>query len=468
MHKGEDITLTIESLSGDGKTVARQDGMVFFVENAVPGDVVRVRIWKLKKNYAEARAIEILTPSALRTNPRCKHFGVCGGCRWQNLSYESQLTFKHQNVVDAFSHIGGFSNVEVLPTLGCDDRYFYRNKMEYTFARDRWLTAEEMLRKDEITQEVALGLHIPERYDKVLNIEECYLQSDLSPAILKTVREICRVWSLSVYSTKTHQGYLRHLVIRDGKRTGEVMVNLVTTSDWPEAMQNMTALLLKQFPEITTIVNNITDRKSMVAFGDRENICHGPGFITEQLGRYSFRISANSFFQTNTLQAEKLYETAKQFAGLASTDVLYDLYSGTGTIACYLSDAAERVVGVEVVESAVNDAKRNAEANRISNCYFLLGDLKDKLTKDSSWLNEHPRPTVVLVDPPRSGMHPKVIQQIAKLSPRRIVYVSCNPSTQARDVKLLAESGYELKMVQPVDMFPHTDHIEAVVLLTRV
>ena len=339
---------------------------------------------------------------------------------------------------------------------------------EYTFARDRWLTAEEMLRKDEITQEVALGLHIPERYDKVLNIEECYLQSDLSPAILKTVREICRVWSLSVYSTKTHQGYLRHLVIRDGKRTGEVMVNLVTTSDWPEAMQNMTVLLLKQFPGITTIVNNITDRKSMVAFGDRENICHGPGFITEQLGRYSFRISANSFFQTNTLQAEKLYETAKQFAGRASTDVLYDLYSGTGTIACYLSDAAERVVGVEVVESAVNDAKRNAEANRISNCYFLLGDLKDKLTKDSSWLNEHPRPTVVLVDPPRSGMHPKVIQQIAKLSPRRIVYVSCNPSTQARDVKLLAESGYELKMVQPVDMFPHTDHIEAVVLLTRV
>ena len=467
MHKGEDITLTIESLTGDGKTIARHDGMVFFVENAVPGDVVRARFWKLKKNYAEARAMEILTPSPSRVDAKCRHFGVCGGCRWQNLSYEAQLKFKYRNVVDAFQRIGGFDRVEVAPVLGCDEQFLYRNKMEFTFSRNRWLTTEEMQSGQEVTEEVALGLHIPRRYDKVLNIEECWLQSDVSSAILTTVREICRVWNLSVYSTKTHDGYLRHLVIRDGKRSGELMVNLVTTYDWPEAMQNMTKLLLKQFPGITTIVNNITDRKSMVAFGDQEKIYHGAGFITEQLGKYTFHISANSFFQTNTLQAEKLYNIAGSFADLKSTDVLYDLYSGTGTIACFLSNAVSRVVGIEVVESAITDAKRNAELNAISNCFFLLGDLKEKLTKDTSWLKEHPLPTVVVVDPPRSGIHPKVIPQIAKLVPERIVYVSCNPSTQARDARLLADSGYELKSVQPVDMFPHSDHIEAVALLVR-
>ncbi len=467
MHKGEDITLTIESLTGDGKTVARHDGMVFFVENAVPGDVVRARFWKLKKNYAEARAMEILSPSPLRMEAKCVHFGVCGGCSWQNLSYEAQLKFKHQNVVDAFQRIGAFDSVEVEPVLGCDEQFFYRNKMEFTFSRNRWLTTEEMQSHEEVAEEVALGLHIPRRYDKVLNIEECWLQSEVSSAILTTVREICRVWNLSVYSTKTHDGYLRHLVVRDGKRSGEVMVNLVTTYDWPEAMQSMTNLLIKQFPGITTIVNNITDRKSMVAFGDREKIYHGTGFITEQLGRFVFHISANSFFQTNTIQAEKLYEIAGRFAGLKPTDVLYDLYSGTGTIACFLSDAVGRVVGIEVVQSAITDAQRNAKLNGISNCTFLLGDLKEKLTKDNSWLKDHPRATVMIVDPPRSGMHPKVVQKIAGLAPERIVYVSCNPSTQARDARLLADSGYELKAVQPVDMFPHTDHIEAVALLVR-
>jgi len=467
MKTDEEIVLNVESLSGDGKTVARKDGMVYFLENAVPGDVVRARVWKRKKNYAEARAFEIITPSSLRVQPKCKHFGVCGGCRWQNLSYEAQLKFKHQVVVDAFKRIGGFDQVETRPVIGCEDRYLYRNKMEFTFSRNRWLTEEEMLRKDEIREEVALGLHIPGRYDKVLNVEECWLQSETSTAILRSVREICRVWELSVYSTKTHEGYLRHLMIRDGKSTGELMVNLVTTHDLPDVMQKMTELLVKHFPPITTIVNNITERKSMVAFGDREVCYHGPGFITEKIGRYTFRISANSFFQTNTAQAERLYETATELANLSPGSVVYDLYSGTGTIAIVLSGAAERVVGIEVVESAIADAEKNVELNRIPNCFFLLGDLKEKLTKDSSWLKEHPRPTVVVADPPRSGMHPKVIQQIVKLSPERLVYVSCNPSTQARDAKDLTESGYALQLVQPVDMFPHTDHIEAVALFSR-
>lgn len=476
MEKGAEVVLNIESLSGDGNAVARLDGVVFFVspavggENAVPGDSVRARIWKLKKNYAEARAVAIVTPSPHRTEAKCKHFGVCGGCRWQNLEYEKQLEYKRLHILDTFKRIGGFDDPVVLPVIGCEDPYFYRNKMEFTFSNYRWLTDEEMQRKDEIGSELALGFHVPERYDKVVNVEECWLQSEVSAAIVNSVREICKGWNLSVYSTETHEGYLRHLVIREGKRTGDLMVNLVTTYDWPEAMQNMTTLLLKHFPQITTIVNNITDRKSMVAFGDQEKVYHGSGFITEKLGEHLFQISANSFFQTNTIQAEKLYGVAKEFGELKSNDIVYDLYSGTGTISLFLSGAVELIIGIEVVESAIANARHNAGLNHISNCYFLQGDLKDRLTKDSPdgpGLRDHPNPTVIVTDPPRSGMHEKVIRQIVKLSPRRVVYVSCNPATQARDAALLAAGGFTLCEIQPVDMFPHTDHIEAVASFTR-
>jgi 23S rRNA (uracil1939-C5)-methyltransferase len=467
MQKGDEIALKLERLSGEGKAVARHDGMVFFVEKAVPGDLVRARITKLKKNFADARAVEILTPSPLRVTPKCKHFGVCGGCSWQNLSYEAQLHFKRRLVVDAFERIGGVADPAVHPVLGCEDPYFYRNKMEFTFSNYRWLTDEEVRRKEEVRQEVALGLHVPERFDKVLNLEECWLQSELSSAILNAVREICRVWGLTVYSTETQEGYMRHLVIRQGKRTDDLMVNLVTSSDWPEAMENMTGLLCKQFPQITTVVNNITARRSMVARGDLEKVYYGPGTISEKLGEFTYRLSANSFFQTNTLQTERMYEAVRTLANLRPQDVVYDLYCGTGAIAIYLSPSVERVVGVELVESSIADAERNAEANRIGNCYFLQGDLKERLTTDSTWLGEHPRPTVVVTDPPRSGMHPKVVGQIVKLAPERIVYVSCNPATQARDAKLLSENGYALESVQPVDMFPHTDHIEAVALFLK-
>ncbi|MFI5252022.1 MAG: 23S rRNA (uracil(1939)-C(5))-methyltransferase RlmD [Bacteroidota bacterium] len=467
MIKGDEVELQIESITGEGKTIARKEGMVYFVEHAVPGDTVRARLWKIKKNYCEARALEVVKPSPLRVNAKCKHFGVCGGCKWQDLSYEAQLNFKRQNVIDAFTRIGGFSEVDVKSVIGCDEPYFYRNKMEFTFSRRQWLTKEELNTTIDDQDGVALGLHVPQRYEKVLNLDECWLQSEISSAILNTVREIARVWKLSVYSTKTHEGYMRHLVIRDSKRTGELMVNLVTTTDWEEAMENITKLLLKQFPQITTIVNNITDRKSMVAFGDSQKIYHGPGYITDKIGDFTFHISANSFFQTNTCQGEKLYGVAKEFAGSKPTDVIYDLYSGTGTIAIFVSGSAELVIGIESVESATTDAAKNAEFNGISNCHFLLGDLKDRLMKDNDWLNDHPSPDIVIADPPRSGMHPKVIEQVVKLSPRRLVYVSCNPGTQARDVKLFSDAGYALKVVQPVDMFPHTDHIEAVALMEK-
>jgi 23S rRNA (uracil1939-C5)-methyltransferase len=464
---GDEIELTIESMSGDGGTVARHEGMVYFVEDAVPGDRVRARIRSVKKNFTQARAVAILAPSPLRVDPRCRHFGVCGGCRWQHLAYDAQLDFKRRRVEDAFVRIGGFASPEVLPVIGCESPWFYRNKMEFTFSGRRWLTREEMEKKEEEVESVYLGLHVPERYDKVVDLEECWLQSELSSAILASIREVARGWNLTVYNTEVHQGFLRHLVIRQAKQTGEVMVNLVTSTDWPEAMENLTKLLVSHFPEITTVVNNITSRKSMVALGEVEKIYHGPGYIRERLGGHLFHISANSFFQTNTLQAERLYGVAKDFAGLTPSDVVYDLYSGTGTIALFLSEAVERVVGIEMAESAIRDAGQNARLNKIPNCYFLQGDLKTRMTTDSEWLSEHPKPSVIVADPPRSGMHEKVVEKMIRLAPRTIVYVSCNPSTQARDAKLLAEGGYNLKKVQPVDMFPHTDHIEAVALFTR-
>ena len=361
MQKGEDIVLTMESLSGEGKAVARKDGMVYFVENAVPGDVVQARVWKTKKNFAEARAMVILEPSPSRVEPRCMHFGACGGCKWQNLAYDAQLVHKKKLVVDAFARIGGFADPPVLDPIGCAEPYFYRNKMEFTFATQRWLTNEEMLHKEDVLPEIALGLHVPKRYDKVVDIEECHLQSELSNGILRTVREVSKVWGLTVYSTETHEGYLRHLVIREAKHTGEVMVNLVTSTDLPEIMQNLATLLVKHFPAVTTVVNNITSRKSMVAVGESEKVYFGPGFIRERLGDFTFHISAGSFFQTNTLQAERLYDVVKEFAGLSGKEVLYDLYSGTGTIALSLSRDAERVIGIESVESSIRDAERNAE-----------------------------------------------------------------------------------------------------------
>lgn len=464
MKKGESINLTIESLSGDGRTISHHDGCIVFVEGCVPGDVVLARVIKKKKNYSEAVTEKIVNFSRLRTEARCRHFGVCGGCRWQNLAYESQLEFKRNMVVGAFTHIGSFDDPDILPSLPCEEPYLYRNKMEYTFSNYRWLTEDEFLSAVNLERDVALGLHVPGRYFKVLNIDECFLQSDLSPAILRTIRNECKSLGLTVYSTKTHAGFLRHLVIRDGKRTGDCMVNLVTTHDDEKFMTHITNKLTKEFPGITTIVNNITDRKSMVAQGDSEKIYYGNGYITEKLGKYTFRISANSFFQTNTLQAEKLYSIVKDFADLKKTDVVYDLYCGTGTIAIFLSDAVDQVIGIDIVESASRDAEENAGFNGVSNCFFYCGDLKDKLTRENQWQSKHPPPSVVVLDPPRSGLHPRGLEEIVNLKPERIVYVSCNPATQARDAKVIASGGYRLIKVQPVDMFPHTDHVEAVAL----
>lgn len=469
MEKNEEIILKLDTFAFEGKSIARPDGLVVFVEGGVPGDLARVHIRKVKKQHAEAQVIEVLEPSPLRTDPRCRYFGTCGGCKWQHVKYEAQLDFKRKHVVDALERIGGFSGIAVNPTLGSENIFFYRNKMEFSFG-DKWLPFEELKRRrEEGTGEggFAIGMHPAGMYQKVLDLEECHLQSDESMRIVNAVRRFATRKGLSIYSTHTHTGYLRNLVIRQSAQTGELMVNLVTTDNEPSLMTEMTGELLAEVPAITTVINNITQRKNLVAIGDEEKIYHGPGFITEMIGMRRYRISANSFFQTNTKQAERLYDVAKKMAELKPDDVVFDLYSGTGTIALHVAGDVKEVVGVENVEPAVADAKRNAVDNNVTNCTFVLGDLKERLTHDTAWLNNHPLPDVMVIDPPRAGMHEKVVREVLEMRPERIVYVSCNPATQARDLKLMAPA-YKILDVQPVDMFPHTYHIENVVKLRRM
>lgn len=473
MKRGDECEVTVDRFAAEGKGVARADGYVVFVRGGVSGDHMRVRILKAKRAFAEAEVVELLHPSPLRTPPRCKYFGVCGGCSWQHVSYDAQLAFKRQEVVDAFERIGGFDNVQVHPTIGADDPYFYRNKMEFSFGV-KWLSREEFARIQPSSGEIsehdrfALGLHVPLRYDRVLDIDECWLQSESSRRMVNEVRAFCLEHHLSVYETVTHEGYLRNLVIREGKHTGAVMVNLVTSDYRPAIVQALSDRLLAAFPQITTMVNNVTARKSQVAIGEQEYIVYGPGTITEHIGRRRYRISANSFFQTNTLQAERLYDVVRRMAEVSKKDVVFDLYSGTGTIALHVADAAAEVVGIEAVESAVEDAIRNARENDVANCTFVRGDLKDRLVDDDAWLTQHGTPEVMIIDPPRAGMHEKVVHRIVQMRPHRIVYVSCNPATQARDCAILCRDGtYTLGDAQPVDMFPHTAHVENVVRLTR-
>jgi len=465
LKRGTETELSLERLAFGGHAVGHHEGMVVLVRGGVPGDSVRVRIVKAKRKHAEAEIVEVIRPSSLRAESRCMHFGVCGGCKWQHISYDAQLQTKQQHVADAFERIGNFRSLPIAPIIGSEETYFYRNKIEFSFSRQRWLTADEIVDKGVSVKEFGLGFHTPQRYDKVVNIKKCWLLSESSNGILNTVREFCRERQLSIYSTKTHDGFLRHLVIRQSKRTDETMVNIVTSDDDPGLMRELCRVLLSEFPQITTIVNNITARKSMVAFGEKENVYFGPGYITERMGGFTFRISANSFFQTNTPQAERLYEVVRSLGNLSPKDDVFDLYCGTGTIAIYISNHVAEVAGIDVVAEAIEDAKLNAALNSVRNCRFVLGDLKDKLTKDTSWISRNP--DVVILDPPRSGLHPKVAQQVAALNPSRIVYASCNPTTQARDVRIFADLGYELRGLQPLDMFPHTYHVENVALIER-
>jgi 23S rRNA (uracil1939-C5)-methyltransferase len=482
MKKGDIIELKIERYAFEGKGIARIDkgtivpgakqeggkekNYVVFADGSYPGDTVKVMLLKIKNSYSESKVVEVITPSAYRIPARCRYFGLCGGCKQQDLDYEVQLKFKQQQVEEIFQKMGGFKDFEIDPIIRSEKVFYYRNKMEFSFSDKRWLKKEELADEKIIDKNFALGLHIPNIYDKVLDIEECFLQSEESNRIMNFTREFFKKRNTPIYSTKTHEGYLRNLVIKQSHHTDDLMVNLVTASENDELMNEYTSGLLKEIPTVTTVINNINQKMASVATGDYEKVFHGSGYIYDSIGEYRFRVSANSFFQTNSLQAEKLYGAALDFAQLTGDETVYDLYSGAGTITIFISGKAKEVYAFETIEQAINDAEENAKLNNIRNVKFIKADLYKSFLPivKSEGL---PKPDVMIIDPPRSGMHPTTVQDAIELSPKRIVYVSCNPGTQVRDIKFLTDAGYVLKKIRPVDMFPHTYHIENVALLTK-
>jgi 23S rRNA (uracil1939-C5)-methyltransferase len=437
-----------------------------FADGSYPGDTVKTMLLKIKNSYAESKVVEVLIPSEYRIPARCRYFGLCGGCKQQNLDYDVQLKFKQQQVEEIFQKLGGFKDFKIEPIIPSEKVFYYRNKMEFSFADKRWLKKEELTDDKIIDKNFALGLHIPNIYDKVLDIEECFLQSETSNHIMNFTREFFKKRNTSIHSTKTHEGYLRNLVIKQSHHSDDLMVNLVTSAEDDALMEEYTADLLKEIPTVTTVINNINQKMASVATGDYEKVFHGSGYIYDSIGDYRFRVSANSFFQTNSLQAEKLYATALDFAQLSGDEIVYDLYSGAGTITIFISGRAKEVYAFETIEPAIKDAEENANLNNIKNVNFIKADLY-KTFLPIVKKEGYPKPDVMIIDPPRSGMHPTTIQDVIELSPEKIVYVSCNPGTQVRDIKFLCDAGYVLKKIRPVDMFPHTYHIENVALLEK-
>lgn len=425
---------------------------------------MRARVYKKKKSFAEAEIEEVLSPSVLRTAARCYYFGTCGGCKWQHVDYDAQLDAKTQSVEDALVHNGGFEDVDVRPAIGSEKIYYYRNKMEFSFSAGRWLTREEIDTGRDFDTSFALGLHVPGTFDKVLDLKECHLQSPTSRALVNGVRDLAKKHDWEPWHIRKQVGFLRHLVLREGERTGEIMVNLVTNGSDGDRMKVMADYLKESFPQVTTFVNTIHTGKAQTAIGEEIRTIFGSGVIHDRIGSHTFEIAPEAFFQTNTAQAERLYDVAKAFAELRSDDLVYDLYCGAGTISIFVADAVRRVVGIEIVEEAVQNARANAVTNGVDNCTFVTGDMQDLFGRE--FVEEHGQPDVLIVDPPRAGLHPKVVERIAELGPERFVYVSCNPQTQARDLDLMRDT-YRIEAVQPVDLFPHTHHVETVIKLRR-
>jgi 23S rRNA (uracil1939-C5)-methyltransferase len=457
IKKGQLLELEVYGIAFGGKGIAKVNGLTVFVEKAVPMDHVLARIVKKKKQYAEARIDNLNKPSPFRVTPRCRYSGFCGGCKWQFLHYDKQLEYKQQHVMDSIERIGQIYGVPVHPTIPSPEIFEYRNKMEFSCSDRRWLLPEEMGKSD-IDQNFALGLHVPGTFYKVLDTRVCLLQPELGNRILEDVRKFIRLSGVPVYGLRSHIGFWRFIMLRHSKAYNQWMVNIVTSKEDQRTVQALADQLVKTYPEIVSVVNNITSRRAGVAMGEYEILLSGQPSIRDKIGKFEFEISANSFFQTNTQGAQRLYDTIKEYADLSGEETVVDLYCGTGAIAIFLSGAAKTVIGIEIAESAVNDSMNNCRINGISNCRFVLGDIKDKLAEFTV------TPDVMIIDPPRAGMHKDVVCKILELAPTRIVYVSCNPATMARDFGMLKES-YRVLEVQPVDMFPHTYHIESVAKL---
>lgn len=458
--------VTITDVAAEGKAVAKVNELVIFVPYVVPGDVVDLQVKRKKNHYAEAVAVKFHEKSPLRTEPFCSHFGVCGGCKWQCLSYEEQLKYKQKQVFDNLTRIGKVELPEFRPILGSEKTRFYRNKLEFTFSNKRWLTEEEVKQDVKYDQMNAVGFHIPGAFDKVLAIDKCWLQDDISNQIRNAVRDYAYAHNFPFFDLRTQEGLLRNIMIRTSS-TGELMVVLqckVTDDEDRRKMEEILQFMADSFPQITSLMY-VINNKCNDTIGDLDvEVFKGNDHIFEEMEGLRFKVGPKSFYQTNSEQAYNLYKVAREFAGLTGNELVYDLYTGTGTIANFVARQARKVVGIEYVPEAIEDAKVNSALNGIDNTLFYAGDMKDILTND--FIAEHGRPDVIITDPPRAGMHNDVIDVILAAEPKRIVYVSCNPATQARDLQLL-DGKYKVTAVQPVDMFPHTHHVENVVQLER-
>ncbi len=456
--------VTITDVAAEGKAIAKVNDLVVFVPYVVPGDVVDLQVRRKKNHYAEAEVVKFHQYSPVRAVPFCEHYGVCGGCKWQVLPYEEQLKYKQKQVTDNLTRIGKIDLPETSPILGSEKTKFYRNKLEFTFSNKRWLTEEE-IRQDVVYEQMnAVGFHIPNAFDKVLAIEKCWLQDDISNRIRNAVRDYAYAHNYSFINLRSQEGMLRNMIIRTST-TGELMVILISKIEQDEELVLFKELLqyvADTFPEITSLLYIINNKCNDTITDLNVYLFKGKDHIFEEMEGLRFKIGPKSFYQTNSDQAYNLYKIARDFANLTGEELVYDLYTGTGTIANFISRQARQVIGIEYVPEAIEDAKVNAEINGINNTLFFAGDMKDILTQD--FINQYGRPDVIITDPPRAGMHADVIDTILFARPKRIVYVSCNPATQARDLQMLDEH-YKVKAVQPVDMFPHTHHVENVVLL---
>ena len=460
----------ITGVAAEGKALARVADLVVFVPYVVPGDVVDLQVKRKKNHYAEAVAVRFHTYSPVRVTPFCRHYGVCGGCKWQCLAYAEQIKYKQQQVVDNLTRIGKIELPEISPILGAPKTQFYRNKLEFTFSNKRWLTEEEISRNVTYAQMNAVGFHIPNAFDKVLAIEECWLQDDISNQIRNAVRDYAYAHNLSFYNFRAKgdepRGLLRNMMVRTSS-TGELMVLFqfcVGTDVEREQMTDLLNYVGETFPRITSLLYVINNKLNDTITDLDVHTFKGEDHIYEEMEGLRFKVGPKSFYQTNSEQAYNLYKVARRFAGLTGNELVYDLYTGTGTIANFVAKQARQVIGIEYVPEAIEDAKTNSEINHIGNTLFFAGDMKDMLTQN--FINQYGRPDVIITDPPRAGMHNDVIDTILFAAPRRIVYVSCNPATQARDLQLL-DAQYKVTAVQPVDMFPHTHHVENVVLLEK-
>jgi 23S rRNA (uracil1939-C5)-methyltransferase len=456
--------LAVTAYAAEGKALGRIDGKVIFIEAAVPGDVADVLITKNKKDWAEGKAIRFHEYAKDRVEPFCMHFGICGGCKWQMLPYQKQLEYKQQEVEQNLRRIGKVELPEIFPIIGSDKTVHYRNKLEFTFSNKRYMLPSEIETLPPKSNKIfddALGYHAPNIFDKIIDIQECYLMDDINNVIRNTVRTYALENNLSYYDIKNHTGWLRNIVIRYTS-THELMVNIVVGYEDETNVKKIADHLLQQVPQISTLLYTVNSKWNDSIFDLSPQLYHGNGFIVEQLGDFKFKISPKSFFQTNTQQAQQLYDVARNFAQLTGNETLYDLYCGTGSIGIYLSKGAKRIIGVDVIEEAISDARENALINNIRHAQFFTGDVI-KICNDE-FFSVHGKPDVIILDPPRAGIHQKLVDKLLDIAALKIIYVSCNVATQARDINLLSEK-YSVQEVQPVDMFPHTHHIECVVLL---